>query len=103
MQPFVPGAAVPGAPTGARVSVQNSATVPHWPQISQQALRGQGFSSPRAVEMEGVVVPGTAGPHTALGSGDGSGEKPLLKQIVCPSWRSLQPIHPQVCELKASI
>lgn len=40
MQPFVPAAAVPGAPVVDWVMVQNSEVVPHWPQISQQALRG---------------------------------------------------------------
>lgn len=40
IQPFSPGAAVPGAPVLDLEMVQNSLVVPHWPQILQQALRG---------------------------------------------------------------
>jgi hypothetical protein len=40
IQPFSPSAAVPGAPVVELEIVQNSVVVPHWPQISQHALRG---------------------------------------------------------------
>jgi hypothetical protein len=36
MHPFLPGAAVPGAPDLDSLLVQNSVVLPHWPQMSQQ-------------------------------------------------------------------
>lgn len=56
MHPLVFGAAVPGAPVAEFVAVQNSSVVPHWPQISQQALRGQGFSPERVDMSAGFAV-----------------------------------------------
>lgn len=42
MHPLVPGFAVPGAPVSAGDSVQKSAVIPQYPQISQHAFKGQG-------------------------------------------------------------
>ena len=78
IQPFVPGAAVPGLPVD--VLVQKSGVVPHcncgqsgssycgyscaWrsltcPQTLQQAFRGHGFKVERSVPAAGSAVPGT--------------------------------------------
>jgi hypothetical protein len=39
--------------------VQNSNVVPHCPQISQQALSGQGLSDAKEIPAGGGFVPGT--------------------------------------------
>lgn len=42
-------------------------TYPHWPQISQQALRGHSFNVFKSVPGGAVAVSFTCGPQTALG------------------------------------
>lgn len=56
-----------------------------------------------AVPLAGTAVPGTCGPQTALASGAGIGGVPLLKQIMLPIYRRLQPFHAHVFLLKFSI
>src|ERR1700738_2646038 len=100
MQPLVAACAVPGAPV--LVLVQNSAVVPHWPQTSQQAFSRQGFSVERSVPAGGLAVPGTCGPQTALATVAGMGGVPVLRHMLTPTQRLLQPFQPQVYLLKFS-
>lgn len=82
MQPFCPGAAVPGAPVEELLGVQYSAVTPHWPQMSQHSFKGQVFRrlNPPA-GFSGCGVPGTCGPHIALEIGAGKGGLPVLRQM----------------------
>ena len=51
----------------------------------------------------GAMVPGIWGPQRAPDIGGGKGAVPLLKQILLPRPRGLQPVQPQVLVLKLSI
>ena len=59
MQPFSPGAAVPGAPVLEFDGLQKSPVVPHWPQMLQHALSGHSFSVLKSTSGGGGVVPFT--------------------------------------------
>jgi hypothetical protein len=86
IHPPVPDAAVPGLPVVDSVSVQNSGVIPHSPQTSQHALRGQGFNpAQKAYSVPFAVVPGICGPHTAFSTADGNGGSPVLRQMFSPA------------------
>lgn len=87
IQPLVPGCAVPGAPVSAGSAIQKSVVIPHWPQMSQHAFKGQGLRLARSDILAGAVVLGTCGPQTALAMGAGMGGVPVLKQITWPMYR----------------
>ncbi|KAH8629875.1 glycoside hydrolase family 18 protein [Alternaria alternata] len=57
LQPFLPGAEVPGAPVSDLEITQKSSVMPHWPQILQQTFSGQGLRVARSVPADGWVVP----------------------------------------------
>jgi hypothetical protein len=57
LHPFLPGADVPGAPVSLLEMTQKSSDKPHWPQMLQHTLSGQGLSFARSVPEEGCVVP----------------------------------------------
>jgi hypothetical protein len=59
MQPFSPGAEVPGAPVVDFETVQKSLVIPHWPQMLQHAFSLHGFKSANLVPLVGFAVPGT--------------------------------------------
>lgn len=90
---MLPGCAVPGAPVSAGSAIQKSVVIPHCPQISQHAFKGQGLRFARSDILAGAVVLGTCGPQTALAMGAGIGGVPVLKQITWPTYR-LQPDQP---------
>lgn len=92
--PFWPFGAVP--PVGPVTFVQYSGVMPHWPQISQQELRGHRLRAASAVPLVGIVVQGTVGPRCALETGTGIGGSPLLKQMWLSVWRLSHPNQPQV-------
>src|SRR3954468_8490755 len=94
MQPFVPGAAVPGAPV--LELVQKSDVVPHWPQTSQHALSRHGLRGEMSTPAAGLVVPGTCGPHTVPATAAGIGGVPVLMQMMVPTQMLLQPFHAHV-------
>lgn len=100
IQPFSPGADVPGAPVDDCEIVQKSLLIPHWPCLfykrlisyckaqigkqgahTQQALSGQGFRLASVIAGPGCEVPGFCGPQTALEIGAGIGGAPVLRQI----------------------
>lgn len=84
MQPFSPGGAVPGFPAGPVWFVQYLGVIPHWPQILQQTLSGQGLRAAMAVPLVGISVPGTVGPHTEFAIALGIGGSPVLRQMLKP-------------------
>ena len=101
MQPFCPGAEVPGAPLLALEGVQKSDVTPHCPHLSQQAFRGHGLSVDQLVPAGGTGVLGTCGPQTVPATGAGKGGVPELRQMFWFAWNSWlsQPSHPQVSAL----
>ena len=98
-QPLEPGGPVPRLPNLPVVGTQNSPVIPHWPQMLQQALRGQGLRSLILLPVGGCSVPGTVGPQMAPFWGAGKGASPSLKHILTPRPRLAQLSKPHVLTL----
>jgi hypothetical protein len=122
IQPFWPGADVPGAPVDDCEMVQKSLLIPHWPYLfymgdrlavakrklgrgthTQQALRGQGFRLASVIPGPGWVLPGFCGPQMALVIGAGIGGAPVLRQMFWKACKFEHPCQAQVWVLKLSI